>query len=143
MPWWSWMVIGGLLFGAELLFIEAEFYLVFIGAAAILTGAVALVAPSLPLWSQWFVFAIVSVLSMILFRKRLYRLLRRQIADRQDDLVGERIRLPVDLAPGAECRVDHRGSTWNARNVGAAPIAAGARGRVTGVEGITLQLHNE
>jgi hypothetical protein len=33
MPWWGWMVIGALLLGAELMVIEAEFFLVFIGVS--------------------------------------------------------------------------------------------------------------
>ena len=38
MPWWGWMIFGALLLGAELLGVDAGFYLVFIGLAAALTG---------------------------------------------------------------------------------------------------------
>jgi membrane protein implicated in regulation of membrane protease activity len=140
MAWWTWIVIGGLLLGAELFFIEAEFYLVFIGVAAILSGLLALNAPDLPLWTEWIVFAVLSIVSMVLFRRRVYAALRPQVADRKDDLVDERIRIADDLAPNAECRVAHRGTTWNARNVGATSIASGAMARVVGVDGITLRI---
>ncbi len=143
MAWWTWIVIGGLLLGAELFFIEAEFYLVFIGVAAILSGLLALNAPDLPLWTEWIVFAVLSIVSMVLFRRRVYAALRAQVVDRKDDLVDERIRLAEDLAPNAECRVAHRGTTWTARNVGATSIASGAMARVVGVEGITLRIQAE
>jgi membrane protein implicated in regulation of membrane protease activity len=143
MAWWTWIVIGALLLGAELFFIEAEFYLVFLGVAAILSGLLALNAPDLPLWSEWIVFAGLSIVSMVFFRRRVYTALRPQVADRKDDLVDERIRIAIDLAPNAECRIDHRGTTWNARNVGVAPIASGAMVRVVGVDGITLRIEAE
>ena len=38
MPWWGWIVVGVVLLAAELLAIEAQFYLVLLGVAALLTG---------------------------------------------------------------------------------------------------------
>jgi inner membrane protein len=143
MAWWTWIVIGALLLGAELFFVEAEFYFVFLGVAAILSGLLALNAPDLPLWTEWIVFAALSIVSMVFFRRRVYAALRPQVADRKDDLVDERIRIADDLAPNAESRVDHRGSTWKVRNVGATPIASGALARIVGVDGITLRIEAE
>jgi inner membrane protein len=143
MPWWLWIVIGAMLLGAELFFVEAEFYLVFIGVAAILSGLLAVNLPGMPPWTEWIFFAGLSLVSMVFFRRRVYTALRLQVADRKDDLVDEHLQVPAALAPDAECRVDHRGTTWTARNVGATAIAAGARARITGVEGITLRIEAE
>ena len=38
MPWWVWVVGGVILLAAELVAIEAQFYLVLLGVAALLTG---------------------------------------------------------------------------------------------------------
>ena len=38
MHWWVWIVIGAILLGSELAFVEAQFYLVFLGAAALVVG---------------------------------------------------------------------------------------------------------
>ena len=38
MTWWGWIIAGAILLGAELTFVNAQFYLVFIGSAAILVG---------------------------------------------------------------------------------------------------------
>jgi hypothetical protein len=140
MPWWGWMGVGMLLLAAELFFIEADFFLVFLGVAAVLTGLLGWAVPELPTWGQWLTFAVLAVVSMVLFRKRVYRLLRREVADLPNDMLRERFELPTGLPVDGSCRVELRGSTWNARNVGAAPIAPGGRARVVGVDGITLKV---
>ena len=140
MPWWGWIGIGMLLLAAELFIIEADFYLVFLGIAAALTGLLGLTLPDLPAWVQWLVFAVLALVSMVLFRKRVYRLLRREVADLPNDMLREQVALPDGLPVGGSCRVELRGSTWTAHNVGTTPIAPGGTARVVGVEGITLKV---
>jgi len=140
MPWWGWIGIGMLLLAAELFIIEADFYLVFLGIAAALTGLLGLALPDLPAWVQWLVFAVLALVSMVLFRKRVYRLLRREVADLPNDMLREQVALPQGLPVDGSCRVELRGSTWTAHNVGTVPIAPGSTARVVGVEGITLKV---
>jgi membrane protein implicated in regulation of membrane protease activity len=140
MPWWGWMGIGMLLLAAELFIIEADFYLVFLGVAAALTGLLGLAVPGMPDWLQWLAFAALSLVLMVLFRKRVYRLLRREVADLPNDMLSEHVALPEGLPVDGSCRVDLRGSTWTARNVGTAPIVPGGKARVVAVEGITLKV---
>jgi membrane protein implicated in regulation of membrane protease activity len=140
MPWWGWMGIGMLLLAAELFFIEAEFFLVFLGVAAVLTGVLGWAVPELPVSGQIMVFAVLSLVSMVLFRKRVYRMLRREVADLPNDMLREQLELPAGLPVDGSCRVELRGSTWNARNVGTVPIAPGGKARVVGVDGITLNV---
>jgi membrane protein implicated in regulation of membrane protease activity len=140
MPWWGWMGIGMLLLAAELFIIEADFYLVFLGVAAALTGLLGLAVPGMPAWLQWLAFAMLSLVLMVLFRKRVYRLLRREVADLPNDMLREQVALPDGLPVGGSCRVELRGSTWTAHNVGTTPIAPGGTARVVGVEGITLKV---
>ena len=47
---WGWVVAGVALLALELLGIDAQFYLVFLGAAAIVVGVLTLVGPEVPLW---------------------------------------------------------------------------------------------
>jgi membrane protein implicated in regulation of membrane protease activity len=140
MVWWGWMFIGVLLLGAELFIVEADFFLVFIGAAAIITGLLGLAVPAIPEWAQWLTFAVLALVSLAFFRKRVYRLLRRNVPDMADDMLREELQLPVGLPVGGSCRVELRGSTWTARNEGPAAIPPGVRVRVVGVEGITLRV---
>ena len=140
MTWWGWMVVGMLLLAAELFIIEADFYLVFLGAAAILTGLTAFAAPELPQWMQWLIFAGLALVSMVFFRRRVYRLLRREVPDMANDMLSEHLTLPVGLPVDGTCRVELRGSTWTARNVGAVPIPPGVNVRIVGVDGVTLRI---
>lgn len=140
MVWWGWVVIGVLLLGAELFIIEADFFLVFLGAAAVLTGLLGLAVPTIPEWAQWLIFAGLAVVSMLLFRKRAYQLLRRDVPDMPDDMLREELVLPVGLPVGSTCRVELRGSTWTVRNNGADAIPSGVKVRVVGVDGITLHV---
>jgi hypothetical protein len=43
MPFWGWIVAGALLLGAETV-VDAQFYLVFLGSAAVLTGGVVMLS---------------------------------------------------------------------------------------------------
>lgn len=140
MQWWGWMGVGMLLLAAELFIIEADFYLVFLGIAAALTGLLGWAVPGLPPWTQWLAFAVLALVSMVLFRKRVYRLLRREVADLPNDMLRERVELPAGLAAGGTGRVDLRGSTWNVRNVGTVAIEPGGAARVVAIEGITLKV---
>ena len=140
MVWWGWMVIGMLLLGAELFIIEADFFLVFLGAAAVLTGLLGLAVPAVPEWGQWLVFAALALISMLFFRKRVYRLLRREVPDMANDMLLEQLQLPVGLPIDGTCRVELRGSTWTARNVGTEAIPPGVKVRIVGVDGITLRV---
>ena len=44
MVWWGWMILGAVVFFAELVAIDAQFYLVFIGLSAALVGLAGLFA---------------------------------------------------------------------------------------------------
>ena len=138
MPWWGWIIIGIILFGSELLLIDAAFYLVFIGAAAIITGLIVLIDPSLSLSIQWIIFAVLALVTMVFFRKQLYEKLRGNLPGYKHGLGGEVIKLPETLAPGDSCRLDYRGTTWTVVNQGSASIPSNTDIKVDKVEGLTL-----
>ena len=138
MSWWGWIVGGSILLGAELFFVSAEFYLVFIGAAAILVGlGTALVNPFAP-WAQWAVFAVLALVLMAAFRGRLYKRLHGQQATVQTGPIDSVMTLPVALAPGESCRAEHCGTFWTVCNDSDKPIPSGARARIASVQGLTL-----
>jgi len=137
-PWWGWIIVGAFLLGAELLGVDAAFYLIFIGAAAILVGLLELAGAAMAAWVQWLVFAVLALLSMLLFRGRLYRRFRGVARDYDAGPAGQRLRLGEDLAPGESCRMDFRGTTWTVTNSGQATIAAGETAIIRRIEGATL-----
>lgn len=136
MAGWSWFALAAVLFGAEMFFVDAQFYLVFFGvAAAMVGGALVLLPITEPM--QWLLFAVLAILAMLLFRKRLYNKLRKPQDSVPESLsVGDRVMLPERLAPGHTCRVEYRGTTWSARNVDT--VSLHGEVVIKHVEGLTL-----
>jgi len=143
MTWWSWMILGAVLLGAELFAIDAQFYLVFLGVSAALVGLAGLVGITMPEWGQWMAFAALSLISFFTFRKALYDKIRGGMVGFKATLSGNTVNIPNDLAAGAETRAEFRGTKWTVRNVGAETISGGSTARVVKSEGLTLHVENE
>ena len=139
MSWWMWLLAGGALMAIELLGGEAAFYLVFIGLAAVLVGVAEMSGLALPYWAQWLLFSVVAVVTMVLFRKKLYDKVRGGSPGYTEMAVNELVTLPEDLAPHARTRVERRGSHYTAENVGDDVIPAGDA-RIVRVTGILLEV---
>ena len=140
MSWWGWIIAGAILLGAELAFVSAQFYLVFIGGAAIAVGMITVATPALPPWSQWAIFAVLALVSMVAFRSRVYQKLRGHAPQVHAGAPppGGEVTVPTSLAPGESCQAEHRGSYWTVCNDSDTPIPSGARARIASVRGLTL-----
>ncbi len=138
MPWWGWIIFGAILFGSELMIVDAAFYLVFIGIAAVITGLVGLLGIGLEPWVQWMMFAVLALVSMVLFRERLYKKIRPAGQDYASGPAGEIIRLQADLAPGESGRLNYRGTTWTVLNKGSELIEKDKDVLIDKVRGLTL-----
>ncbi len=138
MDWWGWMILGAVLLGSELLVVDAAFYLIFLGVAAAITGAVVLLGVPIEPWLQWIMFGTLSLVAMVTFRQRLYNKLRGDIPDYTDGPVGELIRIEADLAAGDSCRQAFRGTTWTVINRSEADIKANAEVQISEVNGLNL-----
>jgi len=139
MYWWAWIAVGAILLGSELAFIDAQFYLVFVGAAAFVVGMLQL-GVGMPIWLQWLLFAVLAATFMLTFRRRIYERIRRNLPAMKGGPAGEIVTLPTELPPGETCRVEYRGCSWSAVNAGLEVIAAGSRARIERVDGLTLVL---
>jgi membrane protein implicated in regulation of membrane protease activity len=138
------MVVGAALLGAELM-IPSDFFLVFLGLSALAVGLLGLAGPELSAPVQWALFAVLAVISLVGFRRRVRaRFVQTGRDPRVDDtLAGEVAVAREALAPGAIGKAELRGSVWNARNAGQQALAPGQRARVERVEGLVLQLRAE
>lgn len=143
MEWWAWILVGAILLGSELAFVDAQFYLVFVGASAFVVGMLQLTGLGMPDWLQWLVFAVLAATSVFTFRRRIYEKMRRKLPAMKGGPAGEIITLPTELSPGETCRLEYRGGSWSAINGGKAAIPAGARARIDRVDGLTLVVHGD
>ena len=140
MTWWSWCIFGLVLFGVELFAVDAQFYLIFAGLAAVAVGLFGLVGLDLPGWAQWAGFGVLSVATMFTVRRQIYlRLMNKPLGKVGSD-VDQHVLVTQELAPGKSCRIEYRGSAWTVINVGERAIAAGDSARIDSVSGLTLNV---
>ncbi len=137
MPWWAWLVGGGVLLALELTFVDTAFYLAFLGAAAVLVGIVEVSGAALPLWGQWLMYGVLALASMVLFRRRLYDKLRGELPGFDSTPVGAVVTVTEAVPVGGKTKVRLRGSHWTASNAGGA-IDAGTSARVIEIKGTEL-----
>lgn len=142
MAWWLW-VLGGL----ALLVIEVTtpggFFAVFFALGAILVGLARALGWSGPAWVEWLAFTLLSVVSLLLFRRPLMNRFRLASGPPVDRLEGEGALVLEDVPPGGVGKAELRGTTWTARAADGAALARGRRCRVERVEGLTLWLRAE
>ena len=139
-PGWMWLIGGVLLLIAEV--IAPGFFLIFIGAAAIITGLFTVLfdlgtAPQLAL------FALYAIIAVFIGR----RFYANRTSDSTDPLLNDRAaRLVGKVVTVVEAVDEHNGrvrvgdSEWSARG---GPAAAGERVRITGIDGNCLKVEAE
>jgi inner membrane protein len=139
MVWWHWMVLGLFLAALELV-TPGSFFIIFFGVAALLVGLLDLWGLAGPIWVQWLIFAILSVVSLLVFRNPLLRLVRadQPNASLVDALITETAHALEDISPDEFGRVELRGTAWSAKNVATQKIHKGQRCTVQRVDGLKL-----
>ena len=138
LEWWHWLAAGLALIVVEVT-ASGGFYFIFFGAGAIIVAALRLLDLAEPLWLQFLLFSVLSVVSLLVFRNPLLRWMKLdRPAHDVDSLVGEVGSAMDDIEPGAIGRVELRGTVWTARNAGTATLARGRRCTVVRVERLTL-----
>ena len=143
MPWWAWIITGLALMGLEMLAVDAAFYLIFIGVAALIIGLLEPLGVTLGLTAQWIAFAMLALTLMVLFRERLYKKLRGGAVGFEDSTIGSLVDITSDVSPGASTRVRMRGSEWTAINIGQETIPAGRQARIKEVDGLILKVTSQ
>ncbi len=140
MIWWAWLILGVVLFGAELFAIDAQFFLVFLGVSAALVGLAGMAGLVMPEWVQWLTFAALSLISMFTFRESLYGKIRGNVPGFKEGVTGDYVVVSKGIEPGERGRASLRGSDWTIVNDGSDRISGGTRARVVRSEGLTLHV---
>jgi membrane protein implicated in regulation of membrane protease activity len=144
MIWWLWLFLGLILLGVEVM-TPGGFYILFFGLSALVVGALTGFDLVQAEWVQWFLFSLLSIGSLVVFRNPLRRLVHGNAStgDTVDSLVGESALVLDGLAPGQQGKAELRGTVWNAKNTGAVPLSKGQRAKVARIEGLTLWIESE
>lgn len=142
MEWWMWLVLGLALLGGEML-LPSGFFMLFFGFGALAVGVLVLLNLGGPIWVQWVLFSVASIVMLILLRQKMRMLLGTAADAEIDSMVGEIAVTQENLAPGAIGQVELRGTVWKGRNGSDAIIPQGQRCVVSAVEGLTVVLKVE
>ena len=143
MTWWMWLVLGLVLLAGEIV-VPGGIILLFFGVAALIVGALAGGGLEGPAWLQWLLFSGISIVSLLTLRGPILRRMtaRDDPAERIDSLVGKSVVILEDLAPGAEGKVELRGTSWTGENIGDTSLAKGQKCVVERVDGLKLFVHS-
>lgn len=138
--WWHWIVVGLLLVLGEMAS-AGGFYIIFFGISALLVGILSVFGIAGPAWLQVFLFTLLSIGSLLVFRNRLIQWL--QIDPQRpavDPLIGEIGMAVEDIVAGGVGRLELRGTAWSARNATSSALIRGTRCRVVRVEGLMVHV---
>jgi len=144
MQWWAWILFGLALLAAEML-TPGGFFVLFFGLAALAVGALVAIGATGPVWTEWLLFSIIAVASLLAFRRRLLDALKTAPPDgvRLDSLIGDVVVLSEDLPVGKVGKAELRGTVWSVRTEGPRVFARGDRCRIERVDGLTLWVREE
>jgi membrane protein implicated in regulation of membrane protease activity len=140
MAWWGWITAGALLLAAELGLVDADFYLVFLGIAALAVGGLALAGLSGPAWLQWLLFAAIALVCLVAFRRKLYERAHPAGPELPENVERELAVTLAELPPHGRGPIELRGSRWTGENDADAAVAAGAQVRVVRADGIVVHV---
>lgn len=147
MLWWHWAILGFSLVGIEILTLGGlgNFYFLFFGMAALMVSGLTWAGLVEVAWLQWFLFAILGVISLLVMKKPMQnkRTLNGKDEPVVDSMVGEMATVLEPLAPQALGKVELRGSTWTARNAGENIIEKDSIAKIVRVDGLTLWIQSE
>ena len=135
-----WAIAGIILLIVEILAIS--FFFMFFGLGALATALLSYLDVTPDLTSQVISFLVVSLGSMLLFRKQLRELFNRKGGEYKE-MVDERAKVSVTIPAKGEGKVFYRGADWIAENLKPEAIEAGAQVIIKKVDGIKLLVEVE
>jgi membrane protein implicated in regulation of membrane protease activity len=143
MTWWLWFILGFVLLALEMA-IPTGFFVFFFGLSAVLVGFLSAIGLSAWPALEWFLFGIFALILLYFrdtLRDKFFKNFQRadERSDR-DSLVGVTARAKADLEPGADGRVEMRGTDWGAKNVGTVTIPEGGECIVVRQDSIRLEV---
>ncbi|MGI6524636.1 MAG: NfeD family protein [Bdellovibrionota bacterium] len=141
MLWWMWIFVGLVLLIAEAL-IATDFYLFFLGLAALLVGTLVsffdlLMTPLEP-WMQWASFAVFTIVLMCFLRKKVLNKLHTSAEEMPEDLIGDNIKITEDIPVGEIGQAETRGTVWSVKNESKEVLQKGSVHSVSAKDGILL-----
>lgn len=108
----GWFLIGILLFVLEMM-TPGGLVMLFFGIGAVAVGVLQLVFP-VPFWAQGLVFGIVSIVTLLLFRKPCLEKFMAPSIGTENEFIGKTAQVTQSITPDLPGKVEFNGSFWTA-----------------------------
>jgi membrane protein implicated in regulation of membrane protease activity len=139
-----WFVLGFILLIIE--FLTPGVVALFFGLGAWVVLLILAFAP-IPVWAQWLVFSVSSIVFLVLLRKHVIRWFATFKSSKKDSLsepmvarryLGQEVDVLEDILPGRPGPVELNGTRWMAKtDVG---LSKGDRARIVALEELTFRI---
>lgn len=133
-----WGAVGLLLIIADVVF--GTFFMLFLGAGALITAGLTWAGILPDPTYQWLVFGGTSVLGVLLFRKKLLQAFGPGSNEKYNEHTGQQVEVTEDIPLKGTGKVKYRGTEWLARSHDGKVIPAGEKVMITGNDGIILEV---
>jgi inner membrane protein len=136
---WHWWILAAIFAGIEIL--APGVFFIWLGAAAVVTGVIALIIPGLGWEIEALIFAVLAVLSVIGWRNYIRKAKAKDdpaamLNRRGDQMIGRTAVLSEPIQNGrGKAKIDD--SVWR---VEGSDLPAGTQIKVTGVDGAILKV---
>lgn len=135
-----WVVLGVFLLVIEIF--SVSFFAIFFGIGALVTALLTYLNFTDDIVSQIVTFLVVSIGSLLVFRKQILESFNRKGED-YSELLNERASVSMDIPAKGEGKVFYRGSDWIAEAISHIPIPKGSKVVIKKVDGIRLLVEKE
>lgn len=138
MDYWNWLISGLVLLIIEL-FLPADFFLFFIGIAALLTGVFTwahLLPATIEL--QVICFALLAPTLLYTIRKPLYKKLIANSKKLSGKLENSQVKILQDIAPNQSGKGSCRGTSWTVVNKTDMTLTSGSKHKIAEVDGLSI-----
>lgn len=135
-----WVILGVILLLIEIF--SVSFFAVFFGVGALVTALLTYLQFTNDLVTQIIAFLVVSVVSLLVFRKQILESFNRK-GENYSELVNERANVSKEIPAKGVGKVFYRGSDWIAEAVNEIAIPKGATVLIKKVDGIRLIVEAE
>ncbi|MBC8452445.1 MAG: NfeD family protein [Spirochaetes bacterium] len=143
-PVFLWLIAAVILLILE--FVIPGVLVVFFSFGAFVLMLITWILPNIPLNIQLIIFLIVSVLSLVLLRRKLKKVFHGRKSgsvkeDETDEIVGKTVTVTVDITPKSSGRISLNGTEWSAES--AEECKKGERVIITGRESLKVTVKKD
>lgn len=132
-----WMILGVVCIIIEIF--AVSFFFLFFGVGALLTALFSYLGLVDSLTMQLFIFATVTGLSTLAFRKQVMKAFESK-GEEYQEMVNELAKVTETILPGGQGKVFFRGADWLAYSDQTAPLESGTLVKIVLVDGIKLKV---